>query len=210
MMIDVQILLPLVVPGLAFLIWHLRTRRRFTTGRLLAIVGFSAYLLLVIKYTIFPLRFDSEYIELYRRQSRFVDGIRLVPLKDLSREYLMSIQGWGNVVLGVPFGFVYPFVMPVIGWRAIMRYGVLFAATIEAAQLSISLIYGFPYRVIDVNDILLNFSGVLGGYALLQALALLYRAALSQSPRGAKVREESVWGYIESVMFRSIHHARER
>jgi glycopeptide antibiotics resistance protein len=39
------------------------------------------------------------------------------------------------------------------------------------------LVYGFAYRVIDVNDFLLNFAGVVLGFALLRALAFVSRTA---------------------------------
>ena len=103
------------------------------------------------------------------------DGINLVPFRDLSIKYLVSVQGWGNVALGGPFGFLYPFVFGSSGWRQMARAGVLFGSAIELTQLTISLLYGFAYRVIDVNDVLLNFTGVMLGYALLRATALLYR-----------------------------------
>jgi glycopeptide antibiotics resistance protein len=176
-MLELKSLLPIAVPCLAILVWHLRTRRRFSLGRIIAVVVFTAYLLLVSGYTIFPLQFNAEYIEWHRSQGRFLENIHLVPFKGLSLEYLVSVQGWGNVALGLPFGFLYPFVMPVSGWRSMARLGVVFSATIEFIQLAISLLYGFAYRVIDVNDVLLNVSGVLLGYAFLNALAFIYQKA---------------------------------
>jgi glycopeptide antibiotics resistance protein len=204
MMIDAVSMTPIAVPCLALLVWHLRTRHRFSIGRLIAVVIFATYLLLVSDYTIFPLQFDAAYIERHRSWNRFLDGINLVPLKDLSFEYLVSVQGWGNVALGVPFGFVYPFVMPVSGWRSIARYGFFFSAAIELTQLAISLLYRFTYRVIDVNDILLNVPGVLFGYALLTAtaLAFVYQKVSGQNPRESKFPDEGVWSHIESVLLK--------
>jgi Ca2+/Na+ antiporter len=55
MSVDLKSVLPVVLPSLLILLWHLRTRRRFTMGRLVAVAGFAVYLLMVIDYTIFPL-----------------------------------------------------------------------------------------------------------------------------------------------------------
>jgi len=189
MMVDLETVLPGVLPGLAILLWYLRTRRGFTGGRLVAFTGFAVYLLGVSHYTIFPLRLDSEYIEMLRRQTRFLEGVNLIPLKGWSLKYLMGVQGWGNLVLGMPWGFGYPFVMPISGWRwrSVAQSGAIFAASIELTQLAISVVYGFAYRVIDINDFLLNLAGVMLGYALLRALASVYQAASGRRfPANAK------------------------
>ncbi len=136
--------------------------------------GFAIYLLLVSKYTIFPLWFDSEYIEVFRTETGLLDGINLIPLKGWSPKYLLSVQGWGNVALGVPFGLIFPFVTPVPGGWRMARHGVTFSAAIELTQLFISLLYGFAYRVVDVNDVLLNSSGVMIGYGLLRLVSRVH------------------------------------
>jgi glycopeptide antibiotics resistance protein len=192
--------LPVVLPLLAVFLWYLRTRRRFTVGRIVATGGFAIYLLQVSSYTVFPLWFDSRYIEDFRSQTEFFDGMNFIPLKDLSLKYLMSIQGWGNVVLGMPFGFIYPFVVTVAGWRQMVRYGLIFGTSIELTQFAISLLYGFAYRVIDVNDVLLNFTGAVLGYALLRAVALLYQAVSRPRAKETRPSVESVWGHIAATL----------
>ena len=42
----------------------------------------------------------------------------------------------------------------------------LFPLAIELSQLAVSLALGYSYRVTEVDDVLLNFVGVLFGYAL--------------------------------------------
>lgn len=180
-------LLPVLLPGLAFLLWYLRTRHRFTTGRLVMVGSFALYLMVVSKYTIFPLWLDAEYIAAARGNTRFFDSVNLVPFKDWSLAYLVSTQGWGNIALGMPFGFLYPFVVPVANWRHMAWRGVIFSLAIELTQLGISLCYGFPYRVIDINDILLNLTGVMLGYGLLRAVAQLSKGIMA-APRSADGR----------------------
>jgi glycopeptide antibiotics resistance protein len=200
MRIDLKSVLPVVMPGLVVLLWYLRTRRRFSVGRLIAFAGFALYLLMVSDYTIFPLRFDSKYIEVFRNQGRFFDRVNLVPFGGWSLEYLTSIQGWGNLVLGMPWGFAYPFVVPVSGWRSTVRSGAIFAAVIELTQLVISLLYGFAYRVVDINDILLNTAGVVVGYAVLRIIASSYQRISGRSPRRIDSPDAGLWEYIESVL----------
>lgn len=210
MIVTLLTVLPLLVPGLVLLAWYLRTRRRFTAGRLVVAVGFAIYLLQVSDYTIFPLEFGTWYVETMRSQTRLLDGINLVPFRDLSIEYLVSVQGWGNVALGGPFGFLYPLVFGSSGWRRMARAGVLFGSAIELTQLTISLLYGFAYRVIDVNDVLLNFIGVMLGYALLRATALLYRRGVGRVSQESGPQDEGVWGHIKSVLLARNESVRAR
>jgi len=78
-----------------------------------------------------------------------------------------------NVLLAVPFGFGVNFVLQPgrigIGWLTLA-----FGVAIECLQLAISLTLGYAYRVIDVNDVLLNALGVLIGYVLFCVFAKVY------------------------------------
>jgi glycopeptide antibiotics resistance protein len=49
--------------------------------------------------------------------------------------------------------------------------GLAAAITIELSQLAISLSVGVPYRIFDVDDIILNTLGVMLGWALWKAMA---------------------------------------
>jgi glycopeptide antibiotics resistance protein len=201
-MIRLGTLLPVLLPGLAFLLWYLRTRHQFTVGRIVMTGCFTLYLLLASKYTIFPLWIDAAYIEAARNGTKFLHGVNLVPFKDWSLEYLKGVQGWGNVALGIPFGFLYPFVMPVTNWQQMARSGTIFAFAIELTQLTISLGYGFTYRVIDINDVLLNSTGVMLGYAVLRIVAFLYRTASSHRLRQSELLKEGLLSHIESALLR--------
>ena len=47
---------------------------------------------------------------------------------------------------------------------------VRFPPAIELSRLSISLVLGYSYRVTELDDVLLDFAGVLLGYAVFAAL----------------------------------------
>lgn len=201
MMVWLETFLPVLIPGLVLVLWYLRSHRRFTVARLLMVVLFMMYVLQVVSHTVFPLRFDNSYIDAHRSHTRFLDGVNLLPFKDLSSTYLTSVQGWGNVVLGVPFGLLYPFVFPISGWRRMALRGLLLGVAIEFTQLFISLLYGFAYRVIDVNDIILNWAGAMTGYALLRGVAALYWAVAGRSSQETRSQNQGPWTHIRSVLF---------
>lgn len=66
--------------------------------------------------------------------------------------------------------------------------------------MAISLLYGFAYRIVDINDFLLNFTGVLLGYGILNGAAFLYCSVAGESPRVGDPRDGGLWGHIESVL----------
>ena len=71
----------------------------------------------------------------------------------------------------VPFGFLLPFAAPHIApWPRIAVAALAFPVAIELAQLAVSLLLGYSYRVTEVDDVLLNFAGVLLGFTLYVAL----------------------------------------
>ena len=52
---------------------------------------------------------------------------------------------------------------------ATVLVGAAISALIELGQLAVATAYGFPVRVADVDDVLLNTAGVLTGYLLWRA-----------------------------------------
>ena len=82
----------------------------------------------------------------------------------ISRFELRQIVG--NLLLLLPVGVYGPMRWLVL--RSVLALGVLAASVstlIELAQLGIATAYGFPVRVADVDDVLLNTTGALVGYA---------------------------------------------
>jgi glycopeptide antibiotics resistance protein len=78
-----------------------------------------------------------------------------------------TFQLVGNFLLLAPFGIYGPAL-----WRglrsvpAILAAGALVSIAIELGQLGLSEVYGFPIRIADVDDVILNTAGVLLGYAI--------------------------------------------
>jgi glycopeptide antibiotics resistance protein len=80
---------------------------------------------------------------------------------------------WENILLTIPFGFGISFVSH-LRPKDFLWLPFAIGFGIETAQLLISLLLQYPYRVIDINDALLNAAGVLVGYALFRIFARLF------------------------------------
>jgi len=97
-----------------------------------------------------------------------------------SVDVMSPAQYVGTILLGVPFGFLAPFVSP---WSLpkVVGPGFGFSLPIEAFHwLLTNLMVAFPSRAVDIHDVILNTLG-----ALIGALALaLLRAVLGRRPGG--------------------------
>ncbi len=160
------------LPGLALALWLLR-RKRSLIG-LVFFAAFWLYMAFLIGGTLFPIDISPDTRAVMQREVSFADRMNLIPFYfgpygSLWRSRYMLLS---NILLTIPFGFGIGFVARVrprdLRW---LPWAVGFG--IEAAQLGIGLLLGYPYRVLDVNDILMNALGVLVGYGLFWLLAKL-------------------------------------
>ena len=72
----------------------------------------------------------------------------------------------GNLLLLLPLGLYGPMLSPRLRTAAAtIALGAGVSILIELLQLAIATAYGFPVRVADVDDVLLNTVGVAAGYA---------------------------------------------
>ena len=158
---------------LIFLTIQILRRKRWPHIFCLAL--FSIYVLIALNETFFPLAINGAYVE----------NMRTVPMRsfiNLIPFYLGTfhvIDGRdlldfaNNILLTIPFGFGVIFVSR-LRPRDFVWLPLAVGFGIETAQLLISLILGYPYRVVDINDALLNTVGVLIGYGLFRIFAWLF------------------------------------
>jgi glycopeptide antibiotics resistance protein len=71
----------------------------------------------------------------------------------------------GNIAAFVPIGVFVGALRPGRhSWRRLLVTGLAISLIVELAQLGMSLLMGYPYRVADVDDVIVNVAGVLLGY----------------------------------------------
>lgn len=87
-------------------------------------------------------------------------SINLNPLKGL-----FSLSSMANIVMTIPFGFLYP----ILCRKKMSKVQVCFMCLlpgiiIEVGQLIQLLVIGYTLRVVDINDIIFNSIGAFVGY----------------------------------------------
>jgi glycopeptide antibiotics resistance protein len=163
-----------VVYPIAAVLALLVARRAVRGGRPAFVVAMRVLLVLYLGWvagaTLFPLPVRPTVVEL-EAAGRGV-AVQLVPLESI-RDVLLHgttfTKAWilgGNVLTLAPLGFLLPFsALRLATWRRMAGVAVLFPLAVELLQLGVSLVLGYSYRVTEVDDVLLNFAGVLLGYA---------------------------------------------
>lgn len=155
--------------------------RRVEIGHLAAIVIFAIYLVGVANFVILPLRFDPDLAQ----AAGPTDVSRLVELTPFflpGAEHLSNEQLYLNLLLTVPFGFGLPFVLSV-SLRVVVVVGFLFSVLIETAQLLADYTHvAMPTWSVDINDVILNTTGVVLGVLGFVVAQEAYRAAFEGAP----------------------------
>lgn len=161
---DLFIGIVMLLTTLPFLWWKKRN-----LSYLLFFSLFWLYLLSVVSVVVFPIVTNTD------NAGTFIPSINLIPFYfgncQLPELCIRSIIE--NIIFAIPFGFGINFLVRIkpkyIFWLA---FAVGFA--FEFTQFVISLAFRSSFRTTDINDVILNGTGVLVGYSLFRLFAWLY------------------------------------
>ncbi|HEU4326846.1 MAG TPA: VanZ family protein [Roseiflexaceae bacterium] len=132
------------------------------------------YVTFALNEVFFPLSTSGRFADASRSFSP-APQVNLTPLyfgpyADMRRVFVSSVQ---NILLTIPFGFGMNFLKRLTLKRNVIIAFVL-GLVLEFVQYVISLLLGYAYRVVDVNDVLLNALGVVIGYGIFRLFAWFY------------------------------------
>lgn len=165
----------------AGLVWVWMRGRASSDVRTWSAVLFVVYLGLVVSLTLFPITIG----ETGRPEvARLRDLIHLQPLVDLNGSATARAQVGPNILLGVPFGVLVPALGVRSTWK-LLALGLAFPLAIEGLQLVENIVYRAEYRVVDINDVILNWIGVAIGLVAFAVLDRLVGATLRRDPSAA-------------------------
>jgi len=104
---------------------------------------------------------------------------------------LMIVNSEGR---DMPFGFGINFIIPVKK-RGLIWLPLAVGLGIEGTELVANLAVGYPYRVVDINDVWMDAVGVLIGYGAFRLFAWVYVAVTDR----LNFKPGGLWAYIYSV-----------
>lgn len=153
-----------------FLIYMIRRAFPLKTQVLYSCV--YLYFVMVVSLAIFPVFIDKNLISQYAAEEEkirmnFIPFASIYKLIERGDFYLISRTIGGNIILLLPLGFLLPLISEKLSdWGKVAFAGLLLGIVIQLIRVILSLIYGFSYRPIDIDNIILNLIGCCGGYLL--------------------------------------------
>ncbi len=185
---------------LVVFILAMQVRRQQSWPYIFCLAIFSVYILKALDLAFFPLQLNGPYVE-NMRTVPISSFINLIPFY-IGQQHIFDQRDFAdfvnNILLTIPFGFSILFVSN-LKPKDFLWLPLAIGFGIETAQLLISLLLRYPYRVVDINDALLNTSGVLIGYALFRIFAWMF-VMLS---RHRKNEPGGWWSYFLEVATRA-------
>lgn len=128
------------------------------------------YITLLCSVTLFPVIFQKEALEVcFDYEHNFVPFRSVAAAwEEGGREGFKNI--FGNLLLVLPMGVLFPMLSGKKKfWSSFLAVFGL-AVGIELAQYLIGLIIGYQYRMVDIDDVILNTVGGLIGYGVYRLL----------------------------------------
>ena len=174
-------------------------RRQHSVSYLVFFSIFWVYVMVGLDKAFFPIQINGLYVDVMR-QAPLLSQVNLVPL--YFSKYGLSVAGYfgllDNILLTVPFGFGLNFLSR-LRLKDFLWLSITVGFGIEAVQFVMTLILRYPYRVVDINDVLLNAMGALIGYGLFRVFAWLYLAITQR----LDIKPSGLLAYIYTVADRS-------
>lgn len=175
-MIRFQIIYVIIsIPVYLFLI-YLKIRKSSNQYKYISLFFqgiFYLYICYVINYTILPVPINENYLSLVRPHTTFKQNINSNPLW-LSSNFSITKEHVLNIIMTVPFGFIINYLIKIRKFEKMLILGLLLGICIEMLQLGISALVNYPYRTIDINDVIMNFLGVIIGFLIFKLISFLY------------------------------------
>ena len=163
---------------------------------LLAVVAL-AHVAFVVSVAIFPIPVDADLTRLARERGwtgNAATFVNLTPFETIRQSLLSGIgsheftQAVQNVFVLSPVAVYAPLLWrSARSWAAFVPVAIIAGCSIEIGQLAVSIVLGFPYRSIDIDDAILNSLGIVIVFVLYRAGTALMEATRQQraSPTAA-------------------------
>lgn len=156
------------------LVWIIiSVSRGYSSARKLLVGAFIIYMTLVVAVTIFPIVYEKGITEPSKLEL-IPFGTTIYFIRGVFEGYAsvkyVAMQLVGNILMTIPFGIMLPFFIRKKGKGKYVAAALIFPVSIELLQLVMGLVTQTMYRTTDIDDVMLNFLGVLSGYVIYKIL----------------------------------------
>lgn len=153
-------------------------KKKISYHKILLTVIFIFYMATLTAATLFPVKYDHS---LMKETDIISERIELIPFGVIIEEltsncpYNAFVQIVGNIVMTIPYGFLLPLLRKFRSKKEAVLYALALPIAIETVQLILDFSLGTFYRTVDIDDVILNFTGVMLGYLAYKGMLLVRR-----------------------------------
>lgn len=171
---------PLAILILIMIVFN-RWKRKHNLSYIFFFLLFGVYFIYAIDKVFFPMEISGAFSDA-RRGLPIMASVNFVPfyfgqfgITTAGLKFLLY-----NILLTIPFGFGINFLTR-MDIKKIVCISILLGLGLEGMQLLLSFALRYPYRVVDINDVIFNAFGVLLGYGLFKLFCWLYSIIIRQA-----------------------------
>jgi glycopeptide antibiotics resistance protein len=183
-----------VYPVLAVVLVVALVRGHHDRPRIICMGIFAVYVVEALKEILFPIPIDGSMAQQFTSVP-FWTFTNFIPIRGLLSGAADRGEIIRNILVAMPFGFGAWFVAHRPTVRKVAIAGIAASLLVETLQAIIGATIGFMYRVVDVNDVILNTLGILLGIVLFMAFAKVFRSI--DARRGEP--EGRYWSFLRAV-----------
>ena len=160
--LGILFILYLAIVCVTLVIHKLKRKNKYN---IYGLILFELYILCLVKVVYTPVRivFDrsinGEMLE--RMEMNYVNFIPFKTIMGVESIHNFIVQVGGNIILLMPLVFFMYYIFFVKSYRKCAIYGFSTIIFIEITQYIIDIITKFPNKVCDVDDVILNFIGII-------------------------------------------------
>ena len=150
-----------------------------------SIVIFAVYMALLVKVAFFPIPYQKATIDVLREVGsgyayNFIPLSSIINIVANNSIQTALVQVGGNFLLLMPLGFYGALIFPQKKIQQLLVVILSFSLTIEIIQFILGMIIAYQYRVVDVDDVILNLLGGIVGIGLGKLFSPLYNRILQK------------------------------
>lgn len=158
------------------MIYSAATKKSIIRSVLISV--FIIYISTVILITFFPIVYSHD------EHTAFVTlegAVQFIPFNTICRmiryapRQMAFEQVGGNIIMTIPFGILLPLLLKRKKVLQLILYAAALPVCIESLQLLLGYLLGTYYRMADIDDVILNFMGIIIGYIIYFVSLLIYR-----------------------------------
>jgi glycopeptide antibiotics resistance protein len=136
---------------------------------------FAFYVLVMIKLVFLPIHMPGKSYN--PADWQHISFLQMIPFATITQ--MLSNGNWfiqilGNIGVCLPVSFFLYYYSGKLKLMTHLIFGIFLSMMFELCQFAINMITNYPNRVVDIDDVLLNVSGVMLGYLAIIMIKRLY------------------------------------